>query len=265
VVAAAAALAVPGTVRAQPDFRMIWTPGDHQSIDFNWRDVNGRPGGFGTLHGYDLWTVPGDAARWEGYRYSGGLLGSGSWGGWQLEWDCVFSDAEPSFVDDGSAFVTANVVVTNIDLANIQTFSLLMSLPVTPIADPAERGSIVGTVTDLTGDDATVFARTGTRIYTPRIDGIDEPPGFMMVDPFTTSAGGPFFSATVGPADFGVPGWVPATQSVDESIGIFLEFDLTPGDTASFTAIYEVAVPGPGVLALLGLGVLRGRRRRAAT
>ena len=92
--------------------------------------------------------------------------------------------------------------------------------------------------------------------------GVGEP-AFLLKDPFQASAGGPLQSGPVGPADFGVPVWVASTQAVDTSIGIRLSFDLTPGDSASFTAIFEVQpIPGPGALPLLVFGLLRGRRRR---
>jgi hypothetical protein len=138
-----------------------------------------------------------------------------------------------------------------------------MTLPTGALGVVDERGSLVGTITDLTFDDATVFAPVGGRIYTPLINGSSEPPGFLMVDPFSESAGGPLFSGTIGPADFGIPVPVAASQTVDSSIGILLDFDLTAGDSASFTAIFEVIIPAPAGLSILAaLGLVAGRRRR---
>jgi hypothetical protein len=262
--ALAAGVLLPGVAQAQPDFRMIWTAGDNPPIDYNWNDVNGDPGGYGVYHGEGVWNVPGNEAVWEGYSYTGTLVSSGAGGGpgappglWTLQWNCVFNDFS------SGPFVTANIVVTNHDPINIQNFDLLMTLPVAPIPIPEERGSIVGTVTDLSGDNATVFAPAGLRIYTPQIDGVDEAPGFLLNDPFQASAGGANQSGPVGPADFGVPVWVPATQPVDDEIAIYLNFDLTPGDSASFTSIFEVQlIPGPGALPLLAVGLLGRRRRR---
>jgi hypothetical protein len=238
---------------------MIWTAGDNDPVDYSW-----GPGGYGELVGYGGWEIPGNEAIWTGYQYTGSLVGDAPDsppGQWELTWNCVFNDVLDGAAASGGGFVTANIVVTNNDPINVQNFSLLMSLPMAPIGSPIERGSIVGTVTDITFDDATVFAPAGSQIYTPRIDGVDEAPGFLMTFPFQASAGGPLQSAPVGPEDFGIPTWVPATQDVDTSIAIFLSFDLTPGDSASFTAIYEV-IPTPGILPLLAMGLFVRRRRR---
>jgi hypothetical protein len=228
--ALAAGVLLPGVAQAQPGFRMLWTAGDNPAVDYSWNDVNGNPGGFGDFLGFGGWNVPGNEAVWEGYSYTGTLVGSGSGGGpdappgfWTLQWDCVFNSGV-----SGGAFVTANIVVTNNDPINLQNFNLLMTMPVAPILVPQERGSIVGTVTDLSSDDATVFAPAGLRIFTPRIDGLDEAPGFLLQDPFSASAGGGQQSGPVGPANFGVPSWVPATQAVDTDIAIFLNFRSSP-------------------------------------
>ena len=108
-----------------------------------------------------------------------------------------------------------------------------------------------------------VFAPAGSRIYTPMIDGTPEVDGFLMTDPFEQNAGGSFQSSVVGPADFGIPAPIDTSQTVDASIGILLDFDLTSGDSASFTAIFEVLIPAPAGLPLLAvLGLVAGRRRR---
>lgn len=54
----------------------------------------------------------------------------------------------------------------------------------------------------------------------------------------------------------------PLAGIVPNSIGIRLDFDLTPGETVTFNGVFAF-VPAPGGLALLGLaGLARGRRRR---
>ncbi len=236
-----------------PNFLMTWDASNDGigPNTYNW-------GTFGNNNGYGEWTVgegqgPLQSGPWTGWSYTG-VLGNTQW---NLEWDCVFNPNQGIVAAGGSAFVTANIVVTNTDVIN-QNFTLLMTLPVAAKVYPGERGSIIGTVTDIFGDGATVLAPAGGRIYTPRIDGANEVPGYLMSDPFSQAAPG-FSSVLVGPASFGI---VAPSQSVDTSIAIFLSFDLTPGDSASFTSIFEILVPGPGGLAVFAaLGLLRRRRR----
>jgi hypothetical protein len=237
-----------------PNFLMTWDAGNDGigPNTYNW-------GQFGNNNGYGDWTVgegPLQSGPWTGWSYSGELPGPGG-NLWNLQWNCVFNNNVSGVAAGGSAFVTANIVVTNSDVIN-QNFTLLMTLPVAAKVYPGERGSIIGTVTDIFGDGATVLAPAGGQIYTPRIDGVNEVPGYLMNDPFSQAAPG-FSSVLVGPANFGV---VAPSQAVDTSIAIFLSFDLTPGDSASFTSIFEILVPGPGGLAVFAaLGLLRRRRR----
>ena len=203
--------------------------------------------------------IPGSGTSATGWNYAGQLVGQNNL--WTYEWNCIFDDGSgPGVATGGLPFITANLVVTNADQINTQTFSLLMTLNVPRVVvNPLMDGSIVGTVLDLTGNDATVSALTGSSIYTARIDFVDEQS--LMVDAFSASAGGPFFSGPVGPEDFGIPTPAVASQDVNTNIQIFLEFSLSPGDSASFISIFEI-VPSPGGLAVLGLAGLAGRRRR---
>ncbi len=254
VIATAAAGFVSNSAIAQvPGFTMGWTVGNAETVTYDWTQ-------FGTLNGFGDWNVPGSESVWSGWNYTGTLVGDA--GAWQFDWNSVFNVGE-GVAGGGGAFVTANIVVTNNDIVN-QNFSLLMTLPTGFLGTMLERGSIVGTITDLTFDDATVSAPVGGQIYTPLIDGTDEIPGFLMGGGFSESAGGPLFSNSVGPADFGLPTPIAASQTVDSSIGIMLSFDLTAGDSASFTAIFEVLpIPAPAGLPILAAaGLLAGRKRR---
>lgn len=263
VVVLGAAALLTGTAQAQtpPDFLMTWdASGDVVGPNtYNWNTFGDPVPVFGS---YD--NIPMSDETWTGWQYTGVLFGPQDT--WTLQWNCVFNNDVGGVATGGGSFVTANIVVTNNDQFNTQNFSLLMTLPVNrALVTPLERGSIVGTVTDLTLDDATVFAPVGGQIYTPMIDGVAEAPGFLMADPFSQNAGGALFTSTVGPADFGVPSPVLANAgAVNSTISIRLDFDLTGGDSAQFTAIFEVLpIPGPGGLPVLAaLGLLAGRRRR---
>ncbi len=244
---------VPSALAQAPGFNMGLTVGDF-SVTYDWTQ-------YGDLNGYGDWDVPGVAALSAGWNYTGVLSGpatsSETIGLWDISWNVVFDVNDGVAGGGGGAFVTANIVVTNNDVVN-QNFSLLMSLDTGPLAGVLEQGSIVGTVTDLTNDDATVFAPGGGQIYTALIDGSADADGLLLVDPFSASAGGPFQSGTVGPASF-----IADSHAVESSIGIMLDFDLTPGDSASFTAIFEVIIPAPaGLPFLAALGLVAGRRRR---
>lgn len=203
--------------------------------------------------------IPGSGVSALGWNYAGQLQSQDNL--WTYEWNCIFDDGSgPGAATGGLPFITANLVVTNADQINSQTFTLLMTLNVPrAIVNPLMNGSIVGTILDLTGDDATVSALGGSSIYEARIDFVDE--RSLMVDPFSASAGAPFFSGPVGPEDFGIPAPEVASQDVNTNIQIFLQFELSPGDSASFVSIFEI-VPSPGGLAVLGLAGLAGRRRR---
>jgi hypothetical protein len=240
---AAMVLVACGAAAAQtpPDFLLTWDASNDGAgpATFNWTTVGAVQPGAGT-----------------GWTYSGEMEDRGYW---TVAWSCAFSNSS-GVVAAGGAFVTINMTVTNNDV-NIQNFNCLAMLPLAnPILLPQESGSVAGSVTDITGDGATLTAPAGYRIYTPRIDGVDEAPGFLLDAPYSQSAL-PFLSAVVGPASFGV---VPASQDADTSIALYLSFDLSPGDTATFTSIFEITkVPGPaGAAALAALGLLGGGRRR---
>ncbi len=251
VAALAIAAFVQSAVAQTPEFTLGWTVGNGETETFNW---NQR----GTLNGYGDWHVPSSQKIWTGWNYTGQLRDSG--GSWELAWNYVFDVTDGG----GGAFVTGSMVLFN-NRIFIQNFSLLMTLPtgfLGPMGDLSERGSIVGLVTDLTYDDATVFAPINGRIYTPMIDGVSETPGFLLNDPFQESAGGPLYSHTVGPADFGIPTPVDLSQDVDSSIGILVDFDLTAGDAVTFTVIYEILPAPAGLPVLAAFGLVASRKRR---
>jgi MYXO-CTERM domain-containing protein len=217
---------------AEPGFNMAWggaADGD-MANPFNWNDV-------GTLTnlGGDVW------------NYAGSMSNE-TWG---FAWDIEF-DPDP--------YITANLVVTN-NSNSVQTFSLLMTLPVSVTYENAiGTGSIVGTVTDQTFDDATVWAPDGGSLYTALVDG--NAVQTLLDDPFSASAGGAMLSSDVGPGDFGVGNPVDLGVPLNSTIGIFIEFELSPGDAASFSSVFEV-IPTPAALPmLLGVGLLGRRRRR---
>jgi hypothetical protein len=163
-------------------------------------------------------------------------------------------------------FIVGNLVVTNTS-AFTQTFFLDVAMPIgAPLAATLIGGSVTGTVTDLTGDGATVASLpTGAPIYRALtdVDGFfnGNLAGSLLAG--ASASAGSFQSATIGPATFGAP--IPSQPygAVTTNIAIRLAFTLTAGDSASFTSLF-VVVPAPaGAFAMLGLFGLGGRRRRS--
>jgi hypothetical protein len=118
-------------------------------------------------------------------------------------------------------------------------------------------------MTDNTGDGATVSAATGSALYTALIDGASVQALYAAPQSFSSGA---FLSGNIPNTAFGTPIPSQAGPPVASSIGIRLDFLLTPGDSASFTSNFVVVVPEPGTAllfgaGLVGLGLLGSRRR----
>jgi len=200
-------------------------------------------------------------STWGNPNGTFGLAGAHSTGegGWNLGWSMAF----------GMQFVIANLVITN-NSVTTEAFSLLVSLP-TPFPElPNETsvgGSIVGSLTDLNGDGATVGTAAGQPLYKAFFNG-DALAGSLLVDPFEVTTGA-FGSAVIGPAIFGEPiPSAPGPPFFPQSIQIELNFALTPGDSASFTSIFNMSfslpIPAPGAIAAFAMiGLTRDRRRRS--
>ncbi|MFO0827523.1 MAG: hypothetical protein U0572_05175 [Phycisphaerales bacterium] len=163
-------------------------------------------------------------------------------------------------------FIVGNLVVTNTS-ASTQTFFLDVALPIgAPLASTLIGGSITGTVTDLTGDGATVAAVSPNDSIYRALTDVDGGFNGNLAGTLLTGASasaGSFGSATIGPAAFGTP--IPSQPygAVTTNIAIRLAFTLTAGDSASFTSLF-VVIPAPaGAFAMLGLMGVGGRRRRA--
>lgn len=190
----------------------------------------------------------------------GPVMGSG--GLWRLDDTQIQFDTDPS--------VLAITSVTNFS-ASVQTFVVMVTLPIAPAFGPPSliQGSISGSLTDTssaTGQgvvgDASVSAAPGDSIYSALIDGIiartllDDPAGASII-------GVPNGSTSTGlSADFGIPLRELFAGATTTDIAITLRFRLSPGDSASFTSVFDVVPePATGGLVAFGLVALALRRR----
>jgi hypothetical protein len=192
------------------------------------------------------------------FGYAGSVTNPFGGSGFSLSWGLLVNP---------DPFIVGNLVVTNTSGAT-QTFFLDVSLPINvALQSSLVGGSVTGTVTDLTGDGATVSSiPTGGPIYTALTDVNPDFSGGNVAGTLLAGASasaGAFQSSTIGPAEFGGP--IPAQPygAVTTNIAIRLQFTLTAGDSASFTSLF-VVVPAPGALAVAAFGLVGGSRRRRA-
>ncbi len=250
--ALAAAVLMPGVAQANiPDIAMIWDASDDANVP---TILGGAPPVYGEHSISDQTYV--------GWQYAGEVEDAA--GGWTLAWNVVYNDAPADGVagnGDVLAFVVAEMAVTNTYAAAV-TYDLTVTLPVIPpVAKPLIRGTVGAALTGSAGELAMLSAPTGSQIYTPFINGIQQPNGLL----WTSDA----FSLTADPVEtasdeFGIPDGVKADQASATNMGVRLHFELSSGASAKVTGKLEL-IPAPGGLPLLAaFGVLAGRRRRQA-
>ncbi len=167
-------------------------------------------------------------------------------------------------------FVIANTVVTNLTAAT-NIYSVLVTMPIGGALAPssATGGSVQGGITADGGGGTLSTAGPGTAYYTARIDGVDFHQ--LYPDPQPPIIVGSFGSGNLASTSFGLPGLTFPGPQINATIGIRLDFTLTPGDQASFTSVFAAeafGIPEPSTLTLLGCGVVglmavgAGRRKR---
>lgn len=245
-------------------------------VNFN-ISVNGGTGGpFSTSfsqNGDPTFTPPGVFNYQQSLPY-GAPPTTGPINGPANEWSIVSwdfnADGDPSGIGGatgakiGSGFVVKNNLPDGATPAdNHLQFSIMITMNVMPSSGATtffgSGGQVLTIDQSLAGHWGTLSATT-TPVWNFMIDGGTAAslfsPGYVLgASNGPSTAGG---SANLTPAQTaGLAGIHPTTM------GIRLDFDLTPGETAAFTGVFGF-IPGPGSLALLALSALmtRSRRRR---
>lgn len=153
-------------------------------------------------------------------------------------------------------YVTNDFTITN-TTASTQTYAMSTTLGVAPLTPSTlTKGSVGYTLTQNSGSaTATLSAPSGGAIYTALIDGNDFHSLFNAPYSVSASNGG----SASNTASFGGSSTTPTYPgpAVNSSIGINMNFTLTPGDSVSFTSRFEVVpVPLPTTLGLFGSGLI---------
>jgi hypothetical protein len=179
-------------------------------------------------------------------------------GGWTVtDWN-IFADPDPTI---SNTFGVSN------NTASTQSFLVSVVLPVTVAFGPPSliKGSIQGGATDVNGNGVTLSSTTGFSMYEAFIDGVSART-LLDDDPQSFANAAAFGSVNVALSDYGIPVAEVTALATTTNIQLDIRFDLTPGDIASFTAVFNVEpVPEPGTALLMGLGLAglaAGRRRR---
>jgi hypothetical protein len=165
-------------------------------------------------------------------------------GGWSLDSWNLETDPDPT--------ITNVFSITN-NTAGTQSFVVSVVLPTSPPFGPPSliRGSVQGGATDNNFDGVTLSNTGASSLYDALIDGATV--RTLFDDP--TSVSGPG-SVSLGSASFGIPTQETLAVATLTNINLTLRFDLTPGDSASFTANFDVQpIPEPGTAILMGLGL----------
>jgi MYXO-CTERM domain-containing protein len=178
------------------------------------------------------------------YNYQGAEFGAG----WSINYNYNAWGNPADF-----ARVNSGYDITNSSDAALE-FHILVTLPLDAIAGaPSNYAGSAGLT--LTGEDGMVQAPDVTQaIWEAQINGVGSPALSLWPFPDSLSFAGQGSDDVSGNLSPGVAGAV-------SSIGIQMNFILSPGETLTVTGIFGVA-PTPGALALFGLAAIGGRRRR---
>jgi hypothetical protein len=154
--------------------------------------------------------------------------------------------------------LSGNLAVSNPALP-VVSIVLVITLPIAPALPlPTQMlgSAAVGLTTDAGG--GTLGIVPGVPVWQGLIDGSPVAGTELLTGSLPLSL--PGLGSTGANGNFGIPAMIGGPPAL-ASIGIKIAFSLTQFDQASMTSTFRV-IPGPGALAVLGIGVLGLRRRR---
>ena len=206
-----------------------------------------NPSSFQTLDSSMAGFGCGDAGSLGQLSCSGTGFNEG--GGWVVNsWD-LFADPDPTI---------SNIFAVTNNTASTQSFVVSVALPTNISFGPPSfiRGSISMSATDANLSGLVELSSSGVNpIYNGLIDGVSI--RTLLDAPQSFSAVGIANSLSTGVFNFGIPVQESVAVATLNSIGLEIRFDLSAGDTASFTSLFDVQpVPEPGTALLLGLGLV---------
>lgn len=236
---------VPGQ---EPNFIMIWEASADATSPLSYNPFELGTSLWGTHElGSSDPNVGGGHHRFAtGWRTTGGIENNL----WSMTWDCVVNE---------DPFVDATINVTNTS-DSVQTFWVHMPLNIFPpiLGGTNMSGSVSAVVQASTFGGATLSANGLNPVYQAYIDGNEMLGAAQMWTSGYSLNAGPFGVANDSSSFMNLLG-----PDANVDIALTLRFDLSPGDSASITGIFQVEpIPAPAGLALLGLAGLVGSRRR---
>ena len=179
--------------------------------------------------------------------------------GWSMPSFSIDADEDPMI--NAQMGLQNNTLVTNL-------YTITVALPVAAIPGSSLiGGSVGGSLTDANQNGNAVLTYGNGGPFSALFIGMIDNIGVLGLHPGGGSVAAAFGGETVNvPAiSSGLPGPTGAGPAVAASIGIQLQFLLTPGDSVALSSFFVVEpVPAPAGLALLGLAGLGGRARRRA-
>jgi hypothetical protein len=168
-------------------------------------------------------------------------------GMWTWSWDSITLDRDPNVSSVGS--------FTNIG-AMAMDFIFSVATPISPsLSSTLYGGSTSVTFSDANFDGLGGLSNDtgGNPAYTGTIDGV---PALNMLVSLSLVPAFPGDATQTASETQGLPGPTIAGGAATSTIGILHRFNLSPLDSATYNSTFQVVIPEPSTIALVGFGAL---------